>query len=150
MSARSLSWTRPTSKASDGETVAVRRGDLRELLAGVAYLLAVAEHNDVSDPDDPGTWPDDRLFLVEANNRLAALAGSAAPKPASVTDLCNALAHEFGCSPTEANRLAGGLARQADTAARVLLEPGTPCPPARLRDRVASVLLTAAAKRLAG
>ena len=149
MSARSLTWTRPASKASDGEQVAVRRGDLRELAAGLSFLLAVAEASDASDPDDPGTWPDELLFLREATNRVAALAGSSPQRPASVTDLCDALADEFGCSPTEADRLAAGLAREADNAARVLLEPGTPCPPVRVRDRVAAVLLTAAAKRKA-
>lgn len=87
--------------------------------------------------------------LREAVSVAHATRQVAAPRPTSVTDLCDALADEFGCSPTEADRLAAGLAREADNAARVLLEPGTPCPPVRVCDRVSAVLLTAAAKRLA-
>lgn len=98
-------------------------------------------------------WTEYRAHALDALREAVSVAYAThqpTPRSASVTDLCDALAHEFGCSPTEADRLAAGLAREADNAARVLLEPGTPCPPARLRDRVAAVLLTAAAKRLAG
>ena len=157
MSARSLAWKRPELTPSDAEQVLVSRRDLRELDTALAFLRAVAEANDASDPDDPLSVPADLAAVRDAADRVRNLVAAptaqptgSSPRPTSVTDLCDALAEQTGCDPTRADKLAADLATFAEQRSRVLLDDGTPCAPASVRRRVGALLLTAAAKRLAG